>query len=269
MQMDRRVVVITGASSGIGAELARQLAARGHRLVLAARSLPALEELAATLEAETLCVATDVTRRDEVERLRDQALERFGGVDVWVNNAGRGISRPVLELSDDDLDAMLAVNVRGPLYGMQAIIPHFQQRGQGHLINVSSFLGRVPVASIRSAYNAAKAALNSLTANLRMDLAAEWPGIHVSLVMPGVVFTPFAGNALGAPPAPPPSRAPGMPGQSVEEATATITALIADPRPELYTNPAAPPLVRRYYEDVGAFEEGLRQAMAAPPPATP
>jgi short-subunit dehydrogenase len=114
-----------------------------------------------------------------------------------VNNAGRGITRPVLELTDDDVDDMIAVNVKSALYGMQAAVPHFVERGSGHLINVSSFLGRVPIASVRSVYSAAKAALNSLTANLRMDLRARAPGVHVSLVMPGLVATDFARNAEG------------------------------------------------------------------------
>ena len=258
-----RVVVITGASSGIGAELARQLGRRGDALVLAARSEEALREVAASTGSQAHVVRTDVTKRADVERLRDEALEAFGRVDVWVNNAGRGIDRPVLELTEHDFDEMMAVNVKSALYGMQAIVPHFQERGAGHLVNVSSFLGRVPLATVRSAYNAAKAALNALTANLRVDLAAKWPGIHVSLVMPGVVATPFARNAVGAAPDVPLRSPPGMPAQTVEEATATIVELLDHPRAELYTNPASPPIVRRYYEDVQAFEENARRAFAA------
>src|SRR3982751_3057588 len=196
-----KVIVITGASGGIGAALARELGKAGHRLVLAAPRREELETVAreAAYAAEAaIAVPTDVTRREEVERLRDRALEACGRIDVWINNAGRGISKRVMELTDADFDEMMAVNVKSALYGMQAVVPHFQQRGSGHLINVSSFLGRVPLVPIRSAYNAAKAALNALTANLRVDLKAEHPGIHVSLVMPGVVTTEFARNALGA-----------------------------------------------------------------------
>src|SRR5258707_3253795 len=93
---------------------------------------------------------------------------------------------------------MMAVNVKSALYGMQVITPHFMERGRGHIINISSFLGRVPVASVRSAYSAAKAALNTLTANLRVDLQRSHPGIHVSLVMPGLVTTDFASHATGS-----------------------------------------------------------------------
>jgi short-subunit dehydrogenase len=117
------------------------------------------------------------------------------------------------------------------------------------------------MASIRSVYSAAKAALNSLTANLRNDLAAEYPDIHVSLVMPGLVKTGFAQNALGssaaaAAPAAPSARPPAgmMQPQTAEEVAAAIAGLIGHPQAEIYTNPASPELVRRYYADVGAFE---------------
>ena len=145
-------------------------------------------------------VPTDVTKRAEVERLRDRAIEAFGHVDVWVNNAGRGITRPALELTDEEFDLMMTVNVKSALYGMQAIAPHFIARGRGQIVNVSSVLSRVPFATFRSGYNAAKAALNALTANARVDLARPHPGIQVTLVMPGLVRTDFQRNALGGTP---------------------------------------------------------------------
>jgi short-subunit dehydrogenase len=249
-----QTVVVTGASSGIGAALASRLAARGARVVVAARRQDALDALAATLGADALAVVTDVTRRADVERLRDRALERFGSIDVWVNNAGQGMSRHVADLSDTELDQMMAVNVKSALYGMQAILPHFIERQRGQIINISSFLSRVPMASVRSPYNAAKAALNSLTANLRMDLAAAHPGIHVTLVMPGLVTTDFARNAVhGTPPIP--SGAGGAAAQSADEVAAAIAGVIDHPVPEIYTNPAHAAIVRAYFDDVGAFEK--------------
>src|SRR5689334_22490188 len=111
-------IVITGASSGIGAALAARLGKDGHRLVLAARREAELQRVAAGAATDVLVVPADVTRRSDVDRLRDRAIARWGHVDVWVNNAGRGISRPALDLSDDELDEMKAVNVKSALYGM-------------------------------------------------------------------------------------------------------------------------------------------------------
>jgi short-subunit dehydrogenase len=252
--MSEKVVVITGASSGIGASLARQLGLRHYKLVLAARREQELQLVAGETKTETLMVITDVTQRGDVERLRDHALKEFGHVDVWVNNAGRGNRKRVLELSDDDLNEMIDVNLRSVLYGIQVIIPHFQERGRGHLINVSSFLGRVPWATHRTAYSAAKAAVNILTANLRMDLKPEYPDIHISLLMPGIVDSPFqnvAGTPLrtGAGTKFGPFRI-----QSPEEVADHLVALIDHPVPELYTNPDLAELAERYYQDPSAVE---------------
>ena len=249
-----KVIVITGASAGIGAVLARQLAARGDQLMLAARRAKELGQLARSCGRDTFAFTTDVTRRQDVNRLRDEALRTFENVDVWINNAGRGISRGILELTDEDFDEMMLVNVKSALYGIQAIVPHFKERGQGHLINVSSMLGRIPFVTSRSAYNASKSALNSLTANLRMELRAEYPAIHVSLVLPGAVQTEFAANSLHAPE----GTGPVPNSQTVEEVVAAMIDLIDHPRAEVYTNPAVQvEQVRRYYEDIGAFEEKM------------
>jgi NADP-dependent 3-hydroxy acid dehydrogenase YdfG len=259
MSSNRKVIVITGASSGIGAALAHHLGKAGHPLVLAARRGDELSQVACDASPAAVPIVTDVTDRAAVDHLRDEAMRAFGRVDVWINNAGRGIDKPVLELTDADFDEMMAINVKSALYGMQAIVPHFIQRNAGHLINVSSFLARVPLATNRSAYNAAKAALNALTANVRVDLHEKHPAIHVSLVMPGVVATDFARNAVGdrggAPTSP-------MPTQTTDEVALSIVELIANPRAEVYTNPASAPIVRKYYEDVGAFEESRRTASA-------
>jgi short-subunit dehydrogenase len=250
-----RTVVITGGSGGIGAALGREIVRRGGRVVLAARSGDALRQIASELGATAHAVIADVTRRADVERIRDEALGTFGRVDVWVNNAGRGIARPVLELTDADIDEMIAVNVKSALYGIQTIVPYFATQGCGHLINISSFLGRVPIASPRSAYSAAKAALNSLTTNLRMDLATSSPGVHVSLVMPGIVTTDFARNARaatgGAPPPPLPPNSPMQP-QTAETVAAMIADLMDRPVAELFTNPASPEMARRHFASLAA-----------------
>lgn len=192
-----QVVVITGASAGIGAALAREVGRRGGSIVIAARRAGKLAEVAAEIRGPCAVVPADVTRREDVTRILEAALGRFGRVDVWVNNAGRGITRSVEELTDDDLDTMIRDNVKSALYGMQTVLPHFRQRRRGHLVNVSSMLARIPFASFRSAYSAAKHAMNSLTENVRMDLARDCPEVRVTCVMPGVVATDFGLNSLG------------------------------------------------------------------------
>lgn len=252
--MNPKVVVITGASSGIGASLARTLGAKGHRLVLAARREELLKSVANETGTDTLTVVTDVTRRNDVEHLRDAAIERFGQVDVWVNNAGRGTGKTVMEVTDEEFQSIVDVVLKSTLYGMQAIVPHFQARGTGLLINVSSTLGRVPFVTYRSVYSAAKSAVNILTANLRVDLASKYPGIRVSLVLPGMVDTDFhrvartpmrmkAGERVGT--------AVVLSAQEVAE---QIASLLEKPVPEMYIPAGAAELAKQYYQDVGAFE---------------
>jgi NAD(P)-dependent dehydrogenase (short-subunit alcohol dehydrogenase family) len=153
---------------------------------------------------------------------------------------------------------MIAVNTKSARYGMQVIMPHFQQRRAGHVINVASVLGRIPFAANRSAYNAAKAALISLTANVRMDLRRQWPGIHVSVVLPSTILTDFPRHALHAPPDTPLGPRPGVPAQTPEQAAAVIADLIDNPRAEAYTDPAMAGIVARYCTDVEAFERAMR-----------
>jgi len=266
--MSPKTIVITGASSGIGAELARQLGADGHSLVLAARRGRELERVAADAvdrgSPRAIGVTADVSSRADVEILRDRAIDAFGGFDVWINNAGRGINRSVLDLTDADFDEMMDVNVRSALYGMQIAARHFIERGRGHIINVSSFLGRVPMALPRSAYNAAKAALNSLTANLRVELRAKHPDIHVTLVMPGMVATDFALNAVAAPAGTRAYTGPQV--QSVEEVAGIIRGVLDQPVAEIYTNPASADMARRYFADVAAFEASAGNPWGSPPP---
>ena len=249
-----KVIVITGGSAGIGAAAARLLASQGHSIVLAARDAERLDTVARELGPAVFTVVADVTRRADVERIRDEALRTCGRIDVWVNNAGRGITRPVLELTDDDLDEMVDINIRSVLYAIQAVVPYFQQQGRGHIINISSFLSRVPLASFRSAYSAAKAAVNSLTTNLRMDLAAAHPGIHVSLVMPGIVATDFARNARGSSGPMPAPSATAMQPQTADDVAWVIARVVEMPVAEAYTNPASPAIARRFFDELHAFE---------------
>jgi len=246
-----KVVVITGASGGIGAELAKQLAARGAKVVLAARRKTELDGVAAGIGEAALAVVTDVTKRGDVEQLYKAALDRFGRVDVWVNNAGRGISRSVAELTDDDLDAMWRDNMKSVVYGMQAVLPHFKSRNQGQIVNVSSGLSRAPLAPVRAAYGAVKSAVNMLSASLRVELRATHPGIHVTVLLPGVVATEFGLNSLGAGVVDN-RKLPGA--QPVEAAAKAIVDVIENPRPEAYTSPFIAETIARYQRDPDAFE---------------
>ena len=243
--MRDKVVVITGASGGIGAAVARIVGREGGRPVLAARRERQLLEATALSGPMALAVIADVTRREEVRRILMAGIERFGGIDVWINNAGRGISRSVAELSEEEFDEMMRVNVKSALYGMQVVLPHFQSRERGHIINISSMLGRVPFFPLRSAYSAAKHALNSLTANLRMDLRERYPGIRVSTVLPGVVATEFGVHALGG--GPDSRTLPNA--QSVEDVAEVIVKLIEEPRDEVYTRPGLKEQVLSYYAE--------------------
>ena len=254
--MANKTIVITGASSGIGAGIARRLGAAGYALVLAARRRPELEQVAAEAmtagASRVLVVPTDVTSRKEVEMLSNRAIAEFGGYDVWINNAGRGITKSVLDLTDDDFDEIMLINVKSALYGMQIAASHFVERGSGQIINVSSFLGRVPLALHRSAYNAAKAALNSLTANLRTELANRSPNVRVTLFMPGMVNTDFARNALNAPEGAGAYSGPHV--QTIEQVADMMADVIEHPVAEFYTNPASKPMAQKYLEDPTVFD---------------
>src|SRR4051812_22119172 len=190
-----KVAVITGASSGIGAATARLLASQGMSLVLVARREDALKGVARECGDNAMICANDVTRREQVRGVVDAAIQRFGRIDVWMNNVGQGISRSPSQLTDDDLDEMMRLNVKTALYGMQEVLPHFKQRGDGHIINISSMLGRIPFAVIRSAYSGAKFFLDALTITFRTEVQAVYPNIQFSLVSPGVVRTDFGVNA--------------------------------------------------------------------------
>jgi len=241
--MNDTVVVITGASSGIGAALAELLGSRGASVVLAARRSEPLRAVAARCGTTALAVTADVTRRDDVRRLRDEAIARFGRIDVWVNNAGQGITRAPSALTDEDVDQMVLQNVKSALYGMQEVLPHFKERNAGHVINVSSMLGRNPYVVMRAAYSGAKHFLDALTANFRTEVEQTHPGIQFSLVSPGVVATEFGiharhgGNDSRAFPD----------AQPVAEVAEVIAGVIASRRPDVYTRRGSKERILAYY----------------------
>jgi short-subunit dehydrogenase len=242
-----KVVVITGASGGIGEAVALELASRGASLALIARREEALREVAARCGSNVVPIVADMTRREDVKRSVDEVLVRFGHVDVWINNVGQGISRMPSELTDEDIDDVMRVNVKSALYGMQEILPHFKARGEGQVINVSSMLGRIPLALVRSAYNGAKHFLNALTANFRMEHAESHPGIVFTLVSPGVVRTDFGKNAMHG--GPDSRQLPYS--QSAEEVAGVIADVIESRRNDVYTRSGSRERVVDYYSTVG------------------
>jgi NADP-dependent 3-hydroxy acid dehydrogenase YdfG len=190
----------------------------------------------------------DVTHRAEVRRIVDEALRRFGRIDVWINNAGQGITCPPSTLTDDDIDEMVRTNVKSALYGMQEVLPHFQARGTGHIINISSELGRVPYVMPRAANTRAKHFLNVLTENFRDEVQATHPGIEISTVLPGVVRTEFGVRA----------RHGGVDSrlrpnsQSAEEVAAIIAGVIDSREQNVYTQPGGHGRVVDYYTRLGS-----------------
>ena len=246
--MENTVVVITGASGGIGAALAELLSARGSSVTLVARREDALKDVAARCGDRVLPIAADVTIRDDVRRVVNETLARFGRIDVWVNNVGRGITRIPSQLTDEDIEDMMRVNVLSALYGMQEILPHFQARGDGQIINVSSMLGRIPFVLPRAAYNGAKHFLNALTANFRMEIQQTHPNIQVTLVSPGVVRTDFGLNALHGG-----MDSRQMPdSQSPEEVASVIAGAIDSRLSDVYTRQGAQARIAAYYTSLGA-----------------
>ena len=246
-----KVVVVTGASGGIGAELARQLAAKGAKVILAARRKDTLDAVAQEIGAQALAVVTDVTKKSDVERLAKAAIERFGRIDVWVNNAGRGISRSVADLSDEDLDAMWTINMKSVVYGIQAVLPHFKGKNAGQIVNISTALSKAPGAPVRVAYAAVKAAANMLTASLRVELKATHPGIHVTLLVPGLVATEFGLNSMGVGVV---DNRKLTGAQPVEEAAKAIVDVIESPRSEAYTSQTVSDGVARYQREPDVVE---------------
>lgn len=249
--MKDKVIVITGASVGIGATLAREVTKRGAKgVVIAARREAELAALAKELGSNALPVVCDVTKRADIDQLRDRALERFGQIDVLVNNAGRGITRMVSELTDEDIDSMVSINIKSVVYGIQAVLPHMKERKRGQIITISSGLARFPLAAPRSIYAASKAAVNLLMGTLRMELRAAYPDIHCTTVMPGVVATDFGNNALyGGYDS---RQLPGA--QPVEEVGIVIADAIDKPVAETFTRPQMFDLQKVYYSSADVTE---------------
>lgn len=190
----QNVVVITGASSGIGRATALLFAAHGATVVLASRRPQALTALAAECEqagGQAIAVPTDVADAGQVEALARKAVDRFGRIDVWVNNAGVSVFAPFLETPLDDIRRVLDVNILGCVYGARAALGVMTKQGSGSLINVASIVGEIPQ-PYTAAYGMSKAAVRALGVSLRSELALTGDtNISVSTILPATMDTPF------------------------------------------------------------------------------
>ncbi len=185
-----KAVVVTGASSGIGEATARLLASRGARVLLTARRVERLEFIRQAIrdagnEAEIFPL--DVTQRSDVEKARDFALEHFGRIDVWINNAGLMPLSYLDKLHVEEWERMVDVNIKGVLYGIAAALPVMMKQNSGHIINIASVAGH-KVGMGGAVYSGTKFAVRAITEGLRMEVSGRYP-IRTTLISPGLVET--------------------------------------------------------------------------------
>jgi NADP-dependent 3-hydroxy acid dehydrogenase YdfG len=188
--IENKVVVITGASSGLGEAAARHLAGQGAGVVLGARRIDRLRALADELGLNVgSAVETDVSDRAQVQRLVDRAVEIHGRIDVLLNNAGLMPQSPLDRLKIDDWDRMIDVNIKGVLYGIAAALPHMKAQKSGHIINVSSVAGH-KVRAGGAVYSATKHAVRVISEGLRQEVKPY--NIRTTIISPGMVATELA-----------------------------------------------------------------------------
>lgn len=238
MRVKKAVVVITGASSGIGRATALAFADKGARLVLAARSAAALESLAHEVRrrgGKAIAVPTHVTDAASVEALADRAVKEFGRLDIWVNNAAVGVFGRLTDIPLADIRRVLDVNIGGYIHGARAALPRLRAQGSGVLINVASIVGEISQ-PYTAAYSMSKAAVRALSVSIRSELRLDGVRkVKVCTVLPAAIDTPFfqhAANYTGR-------KVVAMPPVYTPERVAgTIVSLAAKPRREAVVGPA-------------------------------
>jgi uncharacterized protein len=190
-----KVVVVTGASMGIGEALAKAFAREDCKVVLASRDPARLEAARARMGApeRTLAIACDVRNREEIDRLLSLTLHNFGRVDIWINNAGFGLQDSVAAMDMKACRDMFDTNLFGAIECMQAVIPVMRRQAGGMIINISSVAGHIPLPYF-AAYSATKFAMNAMGKAARMELRAS--GVHVMTVCPGTIATGFQANVV-------------------------------------------------------------------------
>lgn len=236
MDVSGKVVLVTGASEGIGSATARLLAARGAHVALAARSIDKLRTLAAELDG-SFAVQADLGVPESITSMVNAVVDHYGRIDVLVNNAGRALRASVAAIKLPDFQAIMDLNVYGPLLAMQAVIPHMRQQGGGSIVNVSSNVSKMAIPTI-GAYAATKYALNGLTLTARNELAAD--GIVVTVMHPGQTATNFGKNAAvddSMASAPPPSGGSTTAPDTADDVARQILEAITNGPAEQYMSP--------------------------------
>lgn len=257
MRSDKPVVVITGASSGIGRATALRFASRHARLVLAARSTDALNAVVKECRkrgAKAVAVPTDVTDPEAVQALAARAVDEFGRLDVWINNAAVSVFGRVTDVPLRDFQRVLDVNISGYVHGVRAALPQLRKQGTGVIINVASVVGEI-AQPYTAAYSMSKAAVRALGVSVRSELRLDgMTGIKVCTVMPSTIDTPFfqhAANYTGRQVvALPPVYAP-------QRVARTIVKVARNPRRETVAGPGGRWMALQHKITPGAVEAAM------------
>lgn len=187
--IDQAVVVITGASSGIGHATALAFAERGARVVLVSRSAEGLGEVEREIGEKALAIPADVSKWEDIQRVVDETIARFGAIDIWVNNAAVAEWSLIENLTPEGIRRVIEVNVLGPMYAVRAVVPHLRH-SSGILINIASALAERAI-PLLATYSASKAALKSFSDSLRIELRATGSDVDVITILPSSINTPF------------------------------------------------------------------------------
>ncbi|WMJ72093.1 SDR family oxidoreductase [Cytophagaceae bacterium ABcell3] len=231
MKGKEKVIVITGASSGIGRATALEFAKQGQTVILAARKKEALDELAQECKeagGEAMVYALDVSNQDQVKDLARKAYETYGRIDVWVNNAAVAMMGKFDDSPIEDIERVIKVNLFGYIYGAKAVIKYFREQGHGVLINLSSIVGMTGQA-YSFAYTTSKAGIRGMSLALQHELSDE-KNIHVCSVLPATIDTPLfrqLSNYMGR------EVKPMNPVLEAKEVAETIVKLAEKPQPEV------------------------------------
>ncbi|MDG0822883.1 MAG: SDR family oxidoreductase [Staphylococcus equorum] len=195
VELKNKVAIVTGASSGIGASIAQVLSSHGVKVVLSGRNESRLNDTAQRIQtadnADVETLVVDITDKKDVERLVQTAKDKFGRIDILINSAGQMLSSAITDGDVEAWDAMIDVNVKGTLYGINAVLPTFLGQSSGHIINIASISG-FEVTKKSTLYSASKAAVHAITQGLEKELAKT--GVRTTSISPGMVDTPLSGE---------------------------------------------------------------------------